>query len=211
MDTVPNLTRRQRQILEFIKARFQRSGFSPTIAEIQEKFEFKSPNAVQEHLKALENKRCIRRTPNKWRGLEVVGAGQRTEQDTLSSVTVPIVGHIAAGSPILAEENREGTISVDRSLVRDANKLFALRVQGESMVKAGICNGDIIIARQQTEADNGHIVVALLADDAAVKRFKRQKNAIFLTPENDRMEPIKINKGSEFKILGKVIANMRRI
>lgn len=212
MDTGSEPTRRQRQILEFIKTRFQKSGFSPTIAEIQEDFSFKSPNAVQEHLKALENKGCIRRTPNKWRGLEIIGSSQkRTENNNQSTVTVPIVGDIAAGSPIFAEENLEGTISIDRSLVRGANRLFALRVQGESMVKAGICSGDIIIARRQSEANNGDIVVALLENHATVKRLKRRKNSIFLKPENDAMEPIKINRESEFKILGKVIASMRRI
>lgn len=203
------LTRRQAEILKFIQGRIENSTFPPTILEIQEEFSFRSPNAVQEHIKALEKKGQIRRNPNKWRGLEVIGASKNRKQS--STVSVPLIGRVAAGSPILAEENIEGMISVDRSLVHRATKLFALHVHGDSMINAAICNGDIVIAQQQSVANDGDIVIALLGDEATVKSFYRKKNVIFLKPENDTMRPIKVSKGSTFRVLGKVVATLRRM
>jgi len=206
------LTRRQAEILSFIKTHIQYSGFPPTISEIQEQFSFKSPNAVQEHLKALVRKGQIRRTPNQWRGLELVASSKsRGESAHYSIVSVPLIGRVAAGLPFLAEEDFEGTISVDRSLVGRSARLFALHVRGNSMIKAGIYDGDIAIAQQQSAADHGDIVIALLGDEATVKRFYRKKNLILLQPENDMMQPIRINEESDFKILGKVIATLHRI
>lgn len=199
------LTRRQEDILVFVKDHIKKSGFPPTILEIQEEFSFRSPNAVQEHLKALEHKGQIRRSPNKWRGLEVVGTTMP------SAVSVPLIGRIAAGTPILAEENIERTISVDRSLVHRATKLFALHVRGNSMIKAGIYDGDIVVAQQQSVAENGDIVIALLCDEATVKRFYHKNKVILLQPENDTMQAIKVTGGEDFRILGKVVATLRRI
>jgi len=206
------LTKRQAEILSFIKTHIQYSGFPPTISEIQGQFSFKSPNAVQEHLKALVRKGQIRRTPNQWRGLELMGfTKSRDEAAQYSTVSVPLIGRVTAGLPVLAEENFEGTISVDRSLVGRTTRLFALQVRGDSMIKAGIYDGDIAIAQQQFVADHGDIVIALLGDEATVKRFYRKKKVIILQPENDTMQPIKISEGSDFKILGKVIATLHRI
>jgi len=206
------LTKRQAEILNFIKTHIQYSGFPPTISEIQEQFSFKSPNAVQEHLKALVRKGQIRRTPNQWRGLELVASSKsRDEVAKYSTVPVPLIGRVTAGLPVLAEENFEGTISVDRSLVGRTTRLFALHVRGDSMIKAGIYDGDIAIAQQQSVADHGDIVIALLGDEATVKRFYRKSKVIMLQPENDTMQPIRITEGSDFKILGKVIATLHRI
>ncbi len=206
------LTKRQNKILDFIKTHIEKSGFPPTILEIQKEFSFKSPNAVQEHVKALTRKGYIRRNPNKWRGLEVVGAAKnKNETVQLSAVAVPLIGRVAAGSPILAEENIEGMISVDRSLVHRATKLFALHVHGDSMIKAGIYDGNIVIAQQQSVAENGDIVIALLGNEATVKRFYRKKNIVFLKPENDTMRPIKVNEREDFRILGKVVSTLRKI
>jgi len=206
------LTKRQAEILNFIKTHIQHSGFSPTISEIQGQFSFKSPNAVQEHLKALVRKGQIRRNPNQWRGLELVVSNKnRDETDKHSTVSVPLIGRVAAGLPVLADENFEGTISVDRSLVGRATKLFALHVSGDSMIKAGIYDGDIAIAQQQSVADHGDIVIALLGDEATVKRFYRKSKVIILQPENDTMQPMRISEASDFKILGKVIATLHRI
>jgi repressor LexA len=206
------LTKRQAEILSFIRTHIQYSGFPPTISEIQGEFSFKSPNAVQEHLKALVRKGQIRRNPNQWRGLELVVFNKdRDEAPKYSTVSVPLIGRVTAGLPVLAEENFEGTISVDRSLVGRATKLFALHVQGDSMIKAGIYDGDIAIAQQQSVADHGDIVIALLGDEATVKRFYRKKKVIILQPENNTMQPIRISEGCDFKILGKVIATLRRI
>lgn len=208
----PTLTKRQAEILNFIKTHIQYSGFPPTISEIQGEFSFRSPNAVQEHLKALVRKGQIRRNPNQWRGLELVPSN-KSKGETIQSptVSVPLIGRVTAGLPVLAEENFEGTISVDRSLVGRAARLFALHVRGDSMLKAGIYDGDIAIAQQQSVADQGDIVIALLGDEATVKRFYRKNKAIILQPENDTMQPVKVNEGGDFKILGKVIATLHRI
>ncbi len=206
------LTKRQAEILSFIKTHIQYSGFPPTISEIQGQFSFKSPNAVQEHIKALVRKGQIRRNPNRWRGLELIVSNKnRDETPQNSTVSVPLIGRVAAGLPVLAEENFEGTISVDRSLVGRAARLFALHVRGDSMIKAGIYDGDIAIAQQQSVADHGEIVIVLLGDEATVKRFYLKKKTIVLQPENDKMQPIKVSEGSDFKILGKVIATLHRI
>lgn len=206
------LTQRQEQILEFIKTYIERTGFSPTILEMQKEFSFKSPNAVQEHLKALIRKGHLRRNPNQWRGLEVVGFDkQKKEAAQLSTVAVPLVGRVAAGTPILAEENIEGMISVDRSLVHRATNLFALHVRGDSMIKAGIYDGDIVIAQQQSVSDNGDIVIALLDDEATVKRFYRKNRTIVLQPENDAIPIRKVTEREDFRILGKVVATLRKI
>lgn len=206
------LTKRQEEILEFIKTHIEKSGFPPTILEIQQEFSFKSPNAVQDHIRAIERKGLIRRSPNKWRGLELVGvAKNKNDSAPPSTVAVPLVGRVAAGSPILAEENIEGMISVDRSLVHRATKLFALHVHGDSMIKAGIQDGDIVVARQQSAAENGEIIIALLGDEATVKRFYRKNKVILLQPANDAMAPIKVAKREDFRIAGKVIATLRKL
>mgnify|MGYP001058940070 CR=1 FL=1 len=206
------LTKRQAEILSFIKTHIRYSGFPPTISEIQEQFSFKSPNAVQDHLKALVRKGQIRRNPNQWRGLELIVSNKnRDESAHYSTVSVPLIGRVTAGLPVLAEENFEGTISLDRSLVGRATRLFALHVRGDSMIKAGIYDGDIAIAQQQSVADHGDIVIALLGDEATVKRLYLKKKMIILHPENDKMHPIKISEGTDFKILGKVIATLHRV
>lgn len=128
-----------------------------------------------------------------------------------STVSVPLIGRVTAGLPVLAEENFEGTISVDRSLVGRATRLFALHIRGDSMIKAGIYDGDIAIAQQQSVADHGDIIIALLGDEGTVKKFYRKNKVIILQPENDTMQPIRVNEESDFKILGKVIATLHRI
>ena len=206
------LTKRQAEILGFIKTQIQYSGFPPTISEIQGRFSFKSPNAVQDHLKALVRKGHIRRTPNQWRGLELVFSNKNGEETAkYSTVSVPLIGRVTAGLPVLADENFEGTISVDRSLVGRATRLFALHVRGDSMIKAGIYDRDIAVAQQQSVADHGDIVIALLGDEATVKRFYRKNKVIILQPENDTMQPMRISEGSDFRVLGKVIATLHRI
>ena len=141
----------------------------------------------------------------------MVSNKSRDEAAQHSTVFVPLIGQVTAGLPVLAEENFEETISVDRSLVGRATRPFALHVRGNSMIKAGIYDGDIAIAQQQSVADHGDIVIALLGDEATIKRFHRKKNVVILQPENDTMQPIKVNGGSDFKILGKVIVTLHRI
>lgn len=206
-----DLTKRQEEVLQFIKSYIHQFKNSPTNLEIQKEFSFKSPNAVQQHLRALERKGWIRRIPNQWRGLEVIGFNPpREEVIRPPTISVPLIGRVAAGAPILAEENIERLISVDGSLVHHTTNLFALHVRGDSMIKAGIYNNDIMIAQQQSNAENNDIVIALIGEEATVKRFFRKKNLILLKPENDTMPPIKVTPDSNFRILGKVVASFRK-
>lgn len=203
-----NLTRRQQQVLNFISYYLGRQGFPPTISEIQRHFSFKSPNAAKEHLSALEKKGRIKRHPYKSRGLEIKDTVHNGDVQP-KMISVPLVGRISAGAPVLADENIEAMIAVDQSLVRDRGNLFALKVRGDSMIKAGIYAGDIVIVRQQSTAQNGEIVVALLGGEATVKRFFLRDGVVSLQPENDAMEPIKVSEREDFKILGKVVATLR--
>ena len=209
------LTQRQKEILEFIISHIEQYGYPPSIPEIQEKFSFKSPNAVSDHLEALEKKGYIARRPHKSRGIEVLIQSKSEKNENLNGenvAEVPIVGRVSAGTPILAEENLEGTLFVDRSLVRSPKGVFALRVQGESMVNAGILDGDFVLVRQQPVAEQGEIVVVLIEDEATVKRFYKDKNKVRLQPENDTMNPIIVDpQDSSVRILGKVVGVVRKI
>lgn len=205
-----DLTRRQQQVLSFISDYAGRLGFPPTISEIQKHFSFRSPNAVKEHLTALEKKGRIRRHPYKSRGLEIKGSARNGETKP-TTMTVPLVGRVSAGVPILARQNIEAMIAVDASLVRGKGELFALKVQGDSMIKAGIYHGDIVIVCQQSSAQNGEIIVALLGEEATVKRFLVKDGVISLKPENDALEPISVSRREDFRVLGKVVATLRRI
>jgi repressor LexA len=211
------LTKRQQQIFNFILLNIDKFGYPPSIPEIQKKFSFKSPNAVNDHLNALERKGHISRRPHKSRGIEVLNhtsfKTNNSDVDDDDNVTeMPIIGRVSAGTPILAEENIEGTIFVDKSLARNNRGMFVLRVKGTSMINAGILDGDFVLVRQQPTAEQGEMVVALIEDEATVKRFYRDKNKIRLQPENDTMEPIIIDpKESNVRILGKVEGVIRKI
>lgn len=207
-----SLTERQRDVLDFIASQLESLGFPPTISEIQQQFSFKSPNAVGQHLEALVKKGWIKRHPHKSRGIEVIDTLKGKEKNGQSNtVAVPLVGRISAGSPVLAQENFQTIITVDKSLVHRSDRLFALTVHGDSMIKAGIYQGDIVIAHQQSTAENGDIVIALLGDEATVKRFYHKNKSILLQPENDGMSSIKVAEREDFRILGKVVAALRKI
>jgi len=204
------LTNRQRQILDFTANHLQTHGFPPTISEIQKHFSFRSPNAVEQHLRALARKGWINRHPHKSRGIEI----RKTPEETgarHNTIAVPLVGRISAGLPLLARENIEAVITIDKFFLRQDGRLFALQVTGDSMIKAGICHGDILIAHQQPGAQNGDIVIALIGDEATVKRFSKKGKTIALIPENDSMRPIKISRKEDFRILGKAVAALRRL
>ncbi len=204
------LTKRQQQIFEFILFSIDKFGYPPSIPEVQEKFSFKSPNAVNDHLNALERKGHISRRPHKSRGIEILNHASLKTDDNVTEM--PIIGRVSAGTPILAEENIEGTIFVDKSLVKNSKGMFVLRVKGTSMINAGILDGDFVLVRQQSTAEQGETVVALIEDEATVKRFYRDKNKIRLQPENDTMEPIIIGpKESNVRIIGKVEGVIRKI
>jgi repressor LexA len=203
-----DLTDRQREILDFIKAEMRRKGYPPTVRDIGQAVGLSSSSTVHSHLNALEAKGLIKRDPSKPRALEVIGHDRETVVTTMRGVReLPVLGAVAAGVPMLAEENIEGTIPLPTEVVRE-DSTFVLRVKGDSMIDAGIFDGDFVVVRQQPTAENGDIVVALLEDEATVKRYFRESDRIRLQPENDSMEPIYVR---DVTILGKVVAVFRRM
>jgi repressor LexA len=204
------LTARQRQILDFIRADIHRRGFPPSVREIGEAVGLSSSSTVHSHLAALESKGLIRRDPSKPRALEVLDYRDTERAVDYDNVqAVPLVGQVAAGSPILAAENIEATLPLPTSFAGEGT--FVLRVKGESMVGAGILDGDFVVVRQQPTASNGDIVVAMIDEEATVKRFFRESDRVRLQPENPAMDPIYADEHVDFAILGKVVALFRRI
>ncbi len=202
-----DLTDRQRQILDFIKAEVRQKGFPPTVRDIGEAVGLSSSSTVHSHLAALEAKGLIRRDPSKPRALEVIGHADEAREVDYNVRRLPLVGQVAAGAPILAAENIEQTMTLPVELVRD-DSTFILKVKGESMVEAGILDGDFVVVRQQATANNGEIVVAMIDDEATVKTFYREADRIRLQPENSTMDPI---YATDLSILGKVVAVFRRL
>jgi repressor LexA len=203
------LTDRQRQIWDFVVGYVDRQGYPPTVREIGDAVGLASPSTVHAHLANLERAGLLRRDPTKPRALELVGH-QRAEVAAVPRL--PLVGDIAAGGPLLAEENIEDYVSVPELLTRGGDE-FVLRVKGDSMVQAGILEGDYVVVRRQSDAQNGDIVVALAgadeaADEATVKRFFRENGRVRLQPENDALEPI---YAPHVQILGKVVGVFRRV
>jgi repressor LexA len=201
------LTKRQQQILDYIRGEIHRCGYPPSVREIGEAVGLSSSSTVHSHLAALEAKGFIRRDPAKPRALEVLDYRDNDRGIDYGSVrAVPVVGQVAAGQPILAAENIEQTMSLPAEMADD--QTFILRVKGESMIEAGIMDGDFVVVHQQQTANNGEIVVAMLDDSATVKTFYREADRIRLQPENSSMEPI---YSRDVTILGKVVALFRRI
>jgi repressor LexA len=198
------LTSKQKLILDFLKAQIRRKGYPPTVREICEAVGLSSTSTVHAHLETLERKGFIRRSPTKNRSTEIL------EEDFYSNsremVDVPIVGRVAAGVPILAEENIEDTFPIPIDYVKN-DTCYMLHVKGDSMLDEGICDGDLVLVRQQQTANDGDIVVALLDDSATVKKFYRDGKYIRLCPANSYYEPIVVE---ECIILGKVIGLYRR-
>lgn len=204
------LTGRQRQILDFIRAEIHRRGFPPSVREIGEAVGLSSSSTVHSHLAALEAKGLLRRDPSKPRALEVLDYRDTERAVDYERVqAVPLVGQVAAGSPILAAENIESTLPLPASFAGE--ETFILRVKGESMIEAGILDGDFVVVRQQSTATNGDIVVAMIDEEATVKRFFREGERVRLQPENAAMDPIYADQHADFSVLGKVVALFRRL
>lgn len=214
------LSKRQRAIYDFICSYTDEHGYPPSVREIGAAVGLASPSTVHMHLKVLEEMGLISRDPKKPRTIEVVPDKQVSEdgsaQEKLvavqedvdkNSITLPLVGRVAAGVPILAEQNVEETLTLPTSIVGDASS-FILRVRGESMINAGIFDGDYIVVKEQHDAHDGEIVVALIDDSATVKTFYREKDRIRLQPENDHMSPI---YADNTVILGRVTALIRSL
>ncbi len=207
------LTDRQRQVLKFIREMMEKKGSPPTIREIGERFKISSTNGVRDILSALTRKGYIHRKPLVSRGIELAQKVKTVFDYGENSlfVTVPLLGRIAAGLPTLAVENIEGSIAVDRSFVPGGD-VFSLRVEGESMKDSGIFHGDYVLARAQSIAEKGDIVVAVIGDEATVKRYVPLRNRVKLEPANRAFKPIVVNPGSQdFRIAGKVIGLLRRM
>ena len=201
-----DLTDIQRRILTAISELNDRHKFPPSIRELCAHVGLKSPCSVHRHLNTLEQKGYIARRKSANRGLMVLrGVDHRTRPQR--TTTIPLVGTIAAGVPLLAEQNIEDAYAVSTELVPDENS-FMLRVKGDSMIEAGIFDGDLVVVRRQDAADDGDIVAALLDDEATVKRFYRENGHIRLQPANPSMEPI---IADEVRILGKVTLAIRRL
>ncbi len=195
---------KQAEILEYIKNEIINRGFPPTVRDICDAVNLKSTSSVHSHLETLERNGYIRRDPTKPRAIEIVDDNFNLARREL--VNVPVVGRVAAGEPILAVENVENYFPIPAEFMPNS-QTFMLNVKGESMVNAGILDGDQILVQQQSTAENGEIVVALIDDNATVKTFYKEDGYYRLQPENDAMEPI-IVKG-ELQILGKVIGVFR--
>ena len=202
-----DLSAKQQQILEYMKAEVREKGYPPSVREICEAVGLKSTSTVHGHLARLEKKGYIRRDPTKPRDIEILDeAPHNPDLPTRELVQVPIVGNITAGTPILAVENIEDTFPVPVDYVHN-DTVFMLKVRGDSMIEAGIFDKDLILVRQQSNASNGDIVVALIEDYATVKTFFREKDFVRLQPQNASMNPIIVR---DVTILGKVIGLFRK-
>lgn len=200
------LTPRQQAILRVIRQAVEEHGYPPSVREIGEGVGLTSPSSVAHQLRTLERLGYLRKDPNRPRAL-VVAEVPQVQVDHSDSVTVPLLGRIAAGGPILAEQNAETSMALPRDLVGEGD-LFMLQVVGDSMIDAAICDGDWVVVRQQPNAENGEIVAALLDDEATVKTFKRQDGHVWLMPHNPAYAPI---LGDDARIMGKVVSVLRRV
>ncbi|MBO9128927.1 transcriptional repressor LexA [Bacillus sp. 165] len=200
------LSKRQQDILNFIKQKVNEKGYPPSVREIGEAVGLASSSTVHGHLARLEDKGFIRRDPTKPRAIEILGQDELTAKPV---VHVPIVGKVTAGPPISAIENIEDHFPLPANLVSDTENVFMLKIVGDSMIDAGILDGDLVVVRQQQSAHNGEIVVAMTEEnEATVKRFFKEKDYFRLQPENASLEPIILKQVS---VIGKVIGVYRNI
>lgn len=198
-----DLSDKQQMILQFLKKETIQKGYPPSVREICEAVGLKSTSTVHGHLERLEKKGLIRRDPTKPRAIEIVDEDFQLARREM--INVPIIGKVAAGSPILAQENVEDYFPIPVNYAPNSD-VFMLRVKGESMVNIGIYDKDLVLVQQQSTARNGDVVVALIEDSATVKTYYKESNYIRLQPENDHMDPILV---TEVSILGKVVGLYR--
>ncbi len=203
-----DVTARQRRIIEYIKRTVQERGYPPTVREIGEAVGLTSSSSVHAQLANLERRGLLRRDPTKPRAMELQGPGA----PTAAAVSVPMLGRISAGAPLLAAEEIEEYVAVPATFTSDSSSHFALRVRGDSMIDAGILDGDTVVVRTQDDADDGDVVVALLPgsaeDEATVKRLRGRGSKAMLVPENPSMEPFPLGGG---RVIGRVVGLLRRI
>ena len=212
-DKRKEMTARQEEIYEYIKKYSKENHMPPTVREIGNHFDISSTNGVRSILAALIKKGYINRSPRLSRGIEILNTEDNDSGKKVASNTVeiPIVGRVAAGTPILAVQNLEGTVTMDRDFLACRSDVFALRVKGDSMINAGIFDGDLIFARQQKTADLGEIVVAQIDNEATVKYYHPSSDHVVLRPANPKYKPIIVNNKKDFSIAGRVIGVMRKV
>jgi repressor LexA len=212
-----DLTERQRKVVQVIRDSIERCGFPPSLREIGDAVELKSTSAVSHQLAALESKGVLRRQPGRSRAIELLPPAQTAAStpkdaavDVLAQeiVLVPLMGRIAAGPPMLAEENIEGKFPVPSWQLPGSGKVFLLKIVGDSMIGAGIKNGDLVLVRNQPDAENGDIVAAMIDDEATVKTLTRSAGHVWLMPHNQAYTPI---PGDDAIIIGKVVSVLRKI
>ncbi|MCK9181354.1 MAG: transcriptional repressor LexA [Fibrobacteraceae bacterium] len=205
------LTDRQQEVYNFIRSRTEEAKLPPTVREIGEKFDISSTNGVRSILAALIKKGYIKRAPRLSRGIEIIEEEAKPTIQPENSIEIPIIGRVAAGTPILAVQNLEGTVTVDRDFLASQPNVFALHVKGDSMINAGIFDGDLVFARAQTVANRGEIIIAQVDDEATVKYYQPQDDHIELRPANPKYSPIIVKPDHKFSIAGRVIGVMRKI
>jgi repressor LexA len=202
-----NLTKRQQEIFDFVKRYSARYGYPPTVRDIGKAVGLTSSSTVHAHLSNLERLGLLRRDPSKPRAIELLDRAVDNVKSIVRPAGLPLVGHVAAGSPILAEENIEEYISVPEVAGGNDGE-YILRIRGESMKDAGILEGDFVVVRTQETAKNGEIVVAMVGEEATVKRFFKEADHIRLQPENEAMEPI---RSKDVRVLGRVVGVFRKV
>ncbi len=198
-----DLTQREKDVYEYITVCLEKNGYAPSVRDICAAVGIKSTSSVHEYLRGLESKGYIKKSSGKSRALSIEG---NVSNESTKMRRVPILGRVTAGQPILAVENHDGYVDFPATMARGKANLFALRVMGESMIEAGILDGDIVVVESKQYADDGEIVVAMIEDEATVKRFYRDNGKIRLQPANHTMQPI---YARDVTVLGKVIANFR--
>jgi repressor LexA len=205
-----DLTDRQREVLAFIRAFTERHGAPPTVREIGERFHF-TARAAFDHLRALERKGMLHRRVTDKRVSRTLVLSERSGPRRQQPRDIPVLGRIAAGAPLLAEENREDSIPIRAEWFGGkGDEMFALRVRGDSMIDAHIMDGDLVLVRRQDSAQTGDVVAAMVENEATVKRFGRDGDRVVLTPEHPTMTPIVVEPGrADFRILGKVVGLIR--
>ncbi len=208
------LTDRQQEILSFISQFLEASGYPPTLREIGKKFGISSTFGVKRHLDALVKKGYLNVESNASRGISFVHSINSSRNNNYNRIDelfrkIPVIGRVAAGSPILAIENIEGSVIIDNSFMKKSDECFALKVKGDSMINAGIFEGDLVIVSPNKETVNGDTVVARLDDEVTVKTLEKKHNKIRLIPENENYKPIEIDDKKEFSIVGKVVGVIR--
>jgi repressor LexA len=192
------LTDTQRLVLKYVQDHLMQDHRPPTVREVMRHFKWNSPQSARKHLLALEEKGYLEREEHTARGL-------RLSEDSSVGISIPVLGRVAAGLPLLAEENRDSTMVVDPSMARGGRTLFALVVKGDSMINAHILPGDKLIVQQTAHANPGEIIVALVDGEATVKTFRKSGARVWLEPANPKYQPIIVSENQDFRVVGKVV------